>query len=134
MKEIALKLSIPLFMMLAAGWQFYMVHTQQLTRWKGGGFGMYSEMHPQYRQVWVVLANDSSYWINNSTGHTKTWQNKATKLCYRPNKKKLTEFARQYAASHLLSEVTIQVWQPDIVRKDNHLHRVLINEVSYATP
>lgn len=133
MKEIALKLSIPLIIIWVAGWQYYMVYNQELTRWKGGGFGMYAEIHPQYRQVWATI-NDSSFMINATSKHSQTWQTKASVLCYRPNKKKLTEFARQYASAHNLDKVTIQVWEPEIRPKNNLLQRVLINEVSYASP
>ena len=29
-----------------------------LTRWKGGGFGMYTEPHPSKRRVWLTLTTD----------------------------------------------------------------------------
>jgi hypothetical protein len=34
-----------------AGLQLVLVHTHGLSRWKGGGLGMYSEPHPNKRQL-----------------------------------------------------------------------------------
>jgi len=33
--------------------QLYLVDTDHLSRWKGGGFGMYSEFHPRMSEIWA---------------------------------------------------------------------------------
>lgn len=41
--------------MLIAVLHVFLVETSSQTRWKGGGFGMYSDPHPNsYRVVWLV--------------------------------------------------------------------------------
>ena len=45
---------IPVLMALVAVGQMIVVEQQALTRWKGGGFGMYTEVHFNHREVWVV--------------------------------------------------------------------------------
>jgi len=47
--------AIPVFMFGIAIHQLLQIQ-KGLTRWKGGGYGMYSEIHPYYRQV---VINDS---------------------------------------------------------------------------
>lgn len=42
---------VPALMCVVALLQLYQVHVNGLTRWKGGGFGMYSEFHANSRQV-----------------------------------------------------------------------------------
>ena len=39
--------------------QLYLQHARQLTRWKGGGFGMYSEIHFTYRELWIRDGDDA---------------------------------------------------------------------------
>ena len=34
--------------------QLFAVHSHGLSRWRGGGFGMYSEPHPNETEVWFV--------------------------------------------------------------------------------
>lgn len=35
--------------------QVWFSNTSNLSRWKGGGFGMYTGMHPNNRSVWVKI-------------------------------------------------------------------------------
>ena len=55
MKKVLLFYAIPFFMFGIAIHQLLQIQ-KGLTRWKGGGYGMYSEIHPYYRQV---VINDS---------------------------------------------------------------------------
>lgn len=44
-----------------AGLQAVLASTTALSRWKGGGFGMYTDPHPyQSRVVWLVPRNDGA--------------------------------------------------------------------------
>lgn len=131
MKNGLLKWTLPVGMLLVICLQFYKVFSDQLTRWKGGGYGMYTEVHPQERQVWVQWG-DSVKQVNTATGHSIQWHRKAVLLCYRPNAEKMKKFARDYARAHHLSSVKIQVWKPQVDARYNTLSRTLINEISYA--
>jgi hypothetical protein len=44
-------MSIPLLLTLVAAYQFYLSQNTTLTQWKGGGFGMYTTVHPTYNKV-----------------------------------------------------------------------------------
>lgn len=43
--------------------QFVLVYTTSLTRWRGGGFGMYSDFHERHGDVWAEVADfaDADY-------------------------------------------------------------------------
>jgi hypothetical protein len=64
MKGLLLKYTLPAIIIAVAGFQFYQSKYHQLSRWKGGGFGMYSEVHPDRRQIWVIT-HDSSFQVNS---------------------------------------------------------------------
>ena len=132
MREPILKWSIPIIFFLMACWQFYMVDAHGLTRWKGGGYGMYTEIHPKERQVWVQWG-DSIKRVAMATGHSIQWHRKAVLLCYRPSDEKMKKFARDYANAHQLQSVTVQIWKPQVDTKNNTLFRSLINEESYVS-
>lgn len=45
---------LPLVVMLViASIQIARVHLYGQTRWRGGGFGMYTELHPNHTEIWV---------------------------------------------------------------------------------
>ena len=57
MKDRLLRLETLLVVVpaIVACLQIYLTSVSDLTRWRGGGFGMYSDAHPsQSRNVWVV--------------------------------------------------------------------------------
>ncbi len=43
---------LPLIVIIVFFSQLYM-QSKGLSRWRGGGFGMYTEVHFDYRQIWV---------------------------------------------------------------------------------
>ena len=45
---------LPAVALVVALAQLNATRSTTLTRWRGGGFGMYSELHPSRRQLWVV--------------------------------------------------------------------------------
>jgi hypothetical protein len=131
MKAALLKYALPFFIIFIAGWQFYLVYQKNLTRWKGGGFGMYSELHPLNRQVWVGK-KDSLWRIELNDGAAKGKTAKATRLCYRPDEENARNLAKFIAHEFHLKAVTIQVWEPFIEPGNNLLSRKLIKEFNYA--
>lgn len=46
--------------LLVAGNQILRSNFSDLTRWKGGGFGMYTEMYPESRSIWLVTESADS--------------------------------------------------------------------------
>lgn len=39
-------------------WQVYASNLQHLTKWKGGGYGMYTDSHPEHRSI-AIRENDA---------------------------------------------------------------------------
>jgi hypothetical protein len=131
MKGIAVKYALPLLIVTVAIHQFYMVYRHNLTRWRGGGFGMYSEMHPMHRQVWI--GNQDSMWHASDPKITKrAVANKANSVRYMPNEKSLLQLAGFAAKQYKMHSLRVQVWEPVLNPENNSLSRKLILEVHYA--
>jgi hypothetical protein len=131
MKGIAVKYALPLLIIIVAIYQFYMVYRHNLTRWKGGGFGMYSEMHPLTREVWI--GNKDSIWrATNPKITPKEVPKKANWLRYAPNQKNILTFAALAAEKYKLDSLVVQVWEPYLDPDKNLLGTKLIREVHYA--
>ena len=47
-----LLISVPISV---AVWQLYQSNFSNLTRWKGGGFGMYTDIHINHRCIWIEI-------------------------------------------------------------------------------
>ena len=86
-----------------------------LTRWKGGGFGMYSEMHPNYRKV---VINDSLYEKDtlkiNSKKHVAI-----KKYAFFPKEKYLKNLSQTLDLKS--DTLIIEVWQLDFDAKNRQL-------------
>jgi len=131
MKGLVLKYALPLLILSVAIHQFYMVYQNRLTRWKGGGFGMYSEMHALTREVWIGKA-DSMWLASNPKVTKKEVANKANRLRFMPNKNKLLQFASYAAKQYGYDSILVQVWEPILNPENNTLSRKLISELKYA--
>lgn len=55
-KETLLKWSVPLLLCIVAVTQILLVHTKNLTPWKGGGFGMFAAIDRMERRVLQITA------------------------------------------------------------------------------
>lgn len=44
----------PLLLVTVAMVQLWCIESDHLSRWRGGGFGMYAEYHPNLYQVWLA--------------------------------------------------------------------------------
>ena len=49
--------TVPLLMLIVIAFQFNSV-SHGLTRWKGGGFGMYTTPHPNNFSIWIEFNNN----------------------------------------------------------------------------
>lgn len=58
---------VPALALVIALIQLIVTHTSTLTPWKGGGFGMYSEIHPNKRQLWLISDHHPSTLITPSS-------------------------------------------------------------------
>jgi len=49
---------VPALLVVVAVHQFYRVHAEGLSSWRGGGFGMYAGFHPRQHDLWVYVAGE----------------------------------------------------------------------------
>lgn len=115
------KWSLPILILTVAGFQFHEVYTNQLTRWKGGGFGMYSEIHPLDKRVWVITP-DSSWIIHD---RKTTLGQMAHTLRFFPNNKAMDLFGKKVATTYKLEYFNIEVWEPFLNPENNKLSKKL---------
>lgn len=58
---------VPLLLVVVASHQFYRVHADGLSSWRGGGFGMYGGYHPTQNDLW---------WTSTETGESVRYTKK----------------------------------------------------------
>jgi hypothetical protein len=127
MKNLLLKWSLPVLVLVVIGAQFFMVYRHRLTRWKGGGFGMYSQIHPIDKRVWIVT-RDSSWSVHEKNS---TLGKMAHTLRFYPNHKKLQQFARKVASTYRIEVFAVEIWEPHLNPKSNTLARKLTARIEY---
>lgn len=110
--------------------QFYQVYFTHLTRWKGGGFGMYSEVHPKFRQVWLIK-EDTSIRLFNMYKQPEKLVKSAHRLKFAPSPQKMQKMAKEAANHYNINLLTVQVWEPYIKPETNVLSMKLIGEEIY---
>jgi hypothetical protein len=93
-----LVLFVPALLVLVAVRQIYLAHTQYLTFWKGGGFGMFSSVDPLRNRIlrsYLITQNGEFLLSNYPAGDIEYLVSRATSI---PNDKNLTRLARSIAA------------------------------------
>jgi len=131
LKASILKYWVPMIALLIISIHFILVKTSHLNKWKGGGFGMYSEVHYHFNDLVIDNLNkplDSLIIEDKNIAHfvinVKRHPNAG-------NLKKMAEFASKYVSS---DTVTIQVWKPVIEAKNSTYSRELINQYQFIKP
>lgn len=101
--------AVPIIVFILASVQF--VQTRKgLTRWKGGGFGMYTELNFPHREVWIVLP-DTSMNLDKVPDFKKKHQELIRKVQRYPNPRTIAPLSAALAKSYTDS-FNIQVWLP----------------------
>tara|TARA_Y100000815_G_C13149186_1_gene427369 strand:- start:262 stop:669 length:408 start_codon:yes stop_codon:yes gene_type:complete len=123
-KVFFLKYSIPLLAILVIAIQLFLVNTKNLNRWKGGGYGMYSEMHYYFNKVYVPgLSVDS---LAKADSDLKI---AFSNLMLMPNNQNLNLVAKYVLQKTNKDSVLVQIWKPVVDSKSNSYKRMLINQV-----
>ncbi|EPR73723.1 hypothetical protein ADIWIN_1360 [Winogradskyella psychrotolerans RS-3] len=123
-KEFILKYGVPSLAVIIVAIQLCLVHFQDLSRWKGGGFGMYTEIHYFYNQIHVSgMSVDSLIKDDPSMRSTLGY------LMLMPNDKNIKKAAELVLKTTHKDSVYLQIWKP-IVNSENGLYKkVLANEI-----
>lgn len=125
------KYAIPIIAVMVIIVHFVLVKTSNLNRWKGGGFGMYSEVHYYYNEVYI---SDLSQPLNSLIAEDKFIKHVVMDVKRMPNKSNLENMAKiisKYVASDTIS---IQVWKPLVNSKNASYSRKLVNQFQYIKP
>lgn len=123
-KEFLLKYGIPSLAVIVVVIQLVLVNTKELSRWKGGGYGMYTEIHYFYNQIYIPgMSVDSlvkdNLEMKSTLGH----------LMVMPNEINLKKAAELVLKTSKQDSVDVQIWKP-IVNSENGIYtRVLVGEI-----
>lgn len=123
-KELILKFGVPSLAVIIIAIHFFMAHTQNLSKWKGGGYGMYTELHYVYNHIHITGMSVDS--LKKSSPSIKK---ALSKVLLMPNRRNL-----QKAGEHILKitkkdSIHIQLWKPSVSSKQQSYTRVLADEL-----
>ena len=115
-------LAVPLILIAVALVQMVRVFTAGQSRWRGGGFGMYAELHPNATQIWLFESG--------STGAAPTLLSESERAptgdrVARCKRLRSTECLRQIARGlpALAPGRRLEIWLPDFDAPTGKLSR-----------
>ncbi|MEZ4803654.1 MAG: hypothetical protein R2797_12855 [Gelidibacter sp.] len=126
-----LKYAVPIVALMIIGVHFILVRTSNLNKWKGGGFGMYSEVHYYFNEVYI---NNLTEPLDSLIADDKNIGNLMMDVKRMPNKMNLKKMATVMSNYVTNDTVTIEVWKPLIDSKNSKYSRELINKYQFIKP
>lgn len=124
MRKILLFYGIPTLMLGIVISQLFQI-PKGLTRWKGGGYGMYSEIHPDFRQV---VINDSLI-VLDSLAPNKKMRAALKKYAFYPKDKYKQNLIKH--SNWPTDNMKIEVWQLFFDSKTQLLNKKIIHQDVY---
>lgn len=124
LKVLLLKYGIPGIAAVIIGIQLFYVTTQNLTKWKGGGYGMYTGIHFYYDQIYIPGMSVDSLLKEN-----KDIADAFGVLKIMPNDKNLRTAAELVLKTSEKDSVHLQLWKPSVNSKTGVYSRVLFHEI-----
>lgn len=119
---------VPIITLIVIVFQMVVVKTDGLSKLRGGGFGMYSEVSFTLNEVWV---NNTDYSLDSLTQNNRDVRLAVKKLKLIPSQKNLKQTAQLIQKLSHLDTIMIQVWKPHIDIETSLFTRELINELEY---
>ncbi|MGB3607405.1 MAG: hypothetical protein WA775_12130 [Psychroserpens sp.] len=123
-KAFFLKYGIAAIAVIIVWIQVYNVHTQNLNKWKGGGYGMYTEIHYYYNQIHIPGMS-----VDSLVESHKDIRGSFGKLMLMPNQNTLNDAARILLETSKKDSIHIQIWKPTINIENGVYTRVLFDEI-----
>jgi hypothetical protein len=117
--------TIPVIALIIALWQVSHIPFG-LSRWKGGGFGMYTEVHADSRQL---VVNDSLI-VYDSIRDNRSIRLIFKNYLFYPRKKYCSSLIKQLKIKG--DSVKFEIWLPEYDSKMNLLTRKKIHEYVYV--
>lgn len=122
---------IPIVALLVVALHFIFSSTNNLSPWKGGGFGMYADIHYYYNDI--IISNLSPP-FDSIIKQDKKVANYVMDLKRCPSNsslKHMAELVSKYATSDTLD---LQIWKPSLEVKSSLYSRILIHEYQFIKP
>ncbi len=127
-KEFVLKYGIPTLAVIVIAVHLFLVNTKNLSKWKGGGYGMYTELHYFGNQIYIPgMSLDSLLKDNQEMKKTLSY------LMVMPNIDNLNKAGQLILKTTQKDSIHVQIWKPIVNSKNGHYSRVLIDEVYLKT-
>ncbi|RXJ45985.1 hypothetical protein [Gelidibacter gilvus] len=127
-KEFVLKYGIPTLAVIVIAVHLFLVNTKNLSKWKGGGYGMYTELHYFGNQIYIPgMSLDSLLKDNQEMKKTLSC------LMVMPNIDNLNKAGQLILKTTQKDSIHVQIWKPIVNSKNGHYSRVLIDEVYLKT-
>ena len=123
-KEFFLKYGIPSLAVIVIVIQFFLVNTQKLNVWKGGGYGMYTGIHFYYDQIYIPDISVDSLIANNLE-----IENAFRDLKIMTNNYNLNKAAKLVLRTTGKDSIHLQIWKPTVNRENAIYSRTLVNEI-----
>lgn len=117
---------IPFIMFMVASVQLVQVQSG-LNRWKGGGYGMYSEIHYNNNEVWIANANGLIN-VKQLIKKSKNLTQLMTRLKKFPNQNSFQNFCDALRNEQRFDSLTIQIWRPAFNLDSLTYQRLLLYE------
>lgn len=116
--------SLPLLVVLVACFQLFKTETSNLSRWKGAGFGMYTNINEVHN---IILVNDTvfTYELFKPMDNIQKHRVKSN-LLYNPNNKTAKKFIRSLKNEHEVK--SLQIYRPVVDVSNNQLSYTLAYE------
>lgn len=117
---------VTVLLLLVAFNQLYLTTFGNLSRWKGGGFGMYTEFHPTYYRVYTKFKTSPPPGTNFTPSPFMGIMRK--KIRINPTEKNLRKLKREMRKGSGIQDLVIQVWKPKFDPKTMKFYRELYRE------
>lgn len=130
-KWTLLNYSVPLVALLIVASQFFLVNTTKLNKWKGGGFGMYSELHYYYNDL--VISNLKKP-LDSIILQDRSVATFVMDVKRQPNNSNLKHMAQLISKYAINDTIKLQLWKPVIDSKNSKYTRELVNEYQFIKP
>ncbi|MFK7832653.1 MAG: hypothetical protein AB8B52_05210 [Winogradskyella sp.] len=123
-----LKYGVPILAIVVIIVHLFFVNTQNLTKWKGGGYGMYTGIHFHYHQIYIPTLS-----VDSLAEHNTQIKEAFRELKLMPNQTQLRKTAELILKSTQKDSIHIQIWKPIADSKYKVYSRTLIEEIHLKT-
>lgn len=123
------KYLVPFLALTLVGVHFALVHVKKLTPWKGGGFGMYSDIHFYYNEVYVTPIGQS---LDSLAVADPNIFGAINTLKRMPSSQNLQKYAPDFYRYANSDSITIQVWKPKVNAQNATYTREIVNQYTYS--